>query len=82
MLKFRLWLDSYQKWKLLHSVPSTDELSSESPDVPPVKSVVNFLKSDFGNNHMIVDVMGLHDKRCVRRILGIQLLNEFSGICG
>jgi hypothetical protein len=31
---------------------------------------------------MIVDVMGLHDKRCVRRILGIQLLNEFSGICG
>lgn len=82
LLKFRLWLDSYQKWKQIHSVPVSDEPSSENANIPPVKSVVDFLKSDIVVDAQLVDIMHTHDKRCVRRIVGLQLLNEFSAIQG
>lgn len=79
LLKFRLWLDSYQKWKLLHSVP-LDESNCENPDIPPVKSIIQFLKTDGIHDLMLLEVMKLHDRRCARRIIGLQLLNDFSNV--
>ena len=82
LIKFRLWLDSYQRWKQIHSVPILDEVSSDNPDIPPLKSVVEFLKSDVVVDSHLMDIMKIHDQRCVRRIVGLQLLNEFSSING
>jgi other hect domain ubiquitin protein ligase E3 len=56
LLKFRLWLDSYQKWKQLHCVPS-EEMSCENGDVPPVKSVVTFIKNDITDAEQLLEIM-------------------------
>ncbi|CAD8163525.1 unnamed protein product [Paramecium octaurelia] len=79
LLKFRQWLDSYQKWKVLHNV-NLNQISAESLDIPPVKSVILFLQQNV--NESLIQVMDLHNRRCIRRIASLKFLNEFQGQSG
>ncbi|CAD8078334.1 unnamed protein product [Paramecium sonneborni] len=79
LLKFRQWLDSYQKWKVLHNV-NLNQISAESLDIPPVKSVILFLQQNV--NESLIQVMDLHNRRCIRRIASLKFLNEFQGLSG
>lgn len=62
-----------------------NEENAESANIPAVKSVIYFLKQDIDslkmsapiNNSSLLNVMNLHNRRCVRRIAALKLLNEF-----
>lgn len=62
-----------------------NEENAESGNIPAVKSVIYFLKQDIDalkmsvpiNNSSLINVMNMHNRRCVRRIAALKLLNDF-----